>query len=795
MAARLRPYLVLVLLWAVYFHPLVVHPGGVLYADYSDFLAEHLPAKLFLNREWRESGELPRWNPYHFCGSPFIHDVQVGAFYPPYAVTYLVPESALGAALSWVIALHVLAAGFFTFVYARSRGLGELGALVAAVGFMLSAKWMTHLLLAGHTVTVGLAWLPLVLLGLEHAIRTGRMWPAVGAGVAFALLLLGTHPQWALYAGVFAAAWALAAALEAAGYLGGAGERGRDRTRRAVVRWLACGLGAVVVAVALAAVQILPALEAAGQSTRTAGLKSTESLKAGLAALFGLVGPSVAYDPPPTWEIRGLFGVSWLAAALAAPVLVRGRTRHDAGVFLGLLVFSFGGAVLVEWLPGFDLFRNPARMLLVAAFPLALLAGTATDALVRCGWDAGGRRVVRRFFLGVVLFAVLPSLLCVGVMVQREPGRPVWGLFVAYWAVVVATLPVVVWLCLPGHSGAARLRTRCWVVVLLAELVAPVATLPGVRPQAAIYPRSGIVGFLSERAKPGEWRVMDWDTGGGIADKLAVLGVGSPEALVYRLETPRGYNPLDVRHYREFIGYIAGLGAEVRGLDDVAQPILPNFRVANRGPFDLLNVRYFVCDKDAMWTPLDQTTWRPLARELSPPLVPAIPPNPPPGLPESGVFENLSVRPRAFVVPEARPMPAGHEAAALQTCDFSRTVLLTTDAIPACEPVGPSTTATVTEYRPNRVVIRIGGGGGGYLVLSDVWFPGWVCRIDGREVPVYRANHAFRAVALPAGATEAVFAFEPRSYPIGWWVSCGMLIGLTLLGGGRLLLGFRSRIT
>ena len=67
-------------------------------------------------------------------------------------------------------------------------------------------------------------------------------------------------------------------------------------------------------------------------------------------------------------------------------------------------------------------------------------------------------------------------------------------------------------------------------------------------------------------------------------------------------------------------------------------------------------------------------------------------------------------------------------------------------------------------------------------MLSDVWFPGWVCRIDGREVPVYRANHAFRAVALPAGAREAVFAFEPRSYRIGWWVSCGALVLLAVAG-------------
>lgn len=90
-----RPYFILALVWCVYFHPLVLHPSQVLHSDFSDFLAEHLPAKIFLNREWRETGELPLWNPYHFCGTPFVHDIQVGCFYPPYAVMYVVPRAKL----------------------------------------------------------------------------------------------------------------------------------------------------------------------------------------------------------------------------------------------------------------------------------------------------------------------------------------------------------------------------------------------------------------------------------------------------------------------------------------------------------------------------------------------------------------------------------------------------------------------------------------------------------------------------------------------------------------------------
>lgn len=763
----MRPYLALAALWMLYFHPLVLHPAWVLYADYSDFLAEHLPAKVFLAREWRESGELPLWNPNHHAGSPFVHDIQVGVFYPPYAVTYVVPEAALGAALSWVIALHVLVAGVGAFAYARAHGLGELGSLIAGAGFMLSAKWQTHLLVAGHTITVGLAWLPLLLLWLERGIRTREVLPIVGAGVMFALILLGTHTQWAFYAGVFAAAWTF--------------------RRDAVRPWLACGLAAVAVAVALCAVQLLPTWEAAGLSARTVGLTSTLALPVGALTFMGMIGPSLGYDPPRTWEMRALFGLFWLTAALAAFALAR-RFRWQFWVFVGLIAFSLGGAVLVEWLPGFNVFRIPSRMLLVATFPLAFLAGATTDALVKQNWDDASRKTLRRVFVGVVVCGVLPTAFYLFVSHQKEPDRGVWGHFVAYWVVVTLGLPAFAWVIL--RDGPARVRTAVWAAVLLAELFVPVAVFPQVKRQEQIYPSSDVFTKVREQIKPGTQRILDRDIGGGEADKLALMGVGAPLAMVHRVESLRGYNPLDVLHFREFLAFILDDPTPVLALSPVAQPIVPNYPINNRTLFDLTNTSVVVCATNDPLGGMDKLA--PFASDETPPLVPAIPPNPPPHLPPHTYYRNTTALPRVFVVPNAARMPKGEELAALKACDFRKTVLLTTT-----DPLPPSgkkyRRLEVSEYRANRVVIPCGGGPGGVLVFSDVWFPGWKCRVDGAEVPVYRANHAFRAVALPDGAQVAVFAFEPRSYRVGWWVSAGAVV-LTGVVSGWLLVQRRKQL-
>ena len=750
-----RPYLLLALLWALYFHPLLLHPTQTLFAPYSDLLAEHLPARVFLVREWRATGELPLWNPYHFCGSPFVHDIQVGTFYPPYAVTLLFHESAAGAVMSWVVALHVLAAGGFTFVYARRNGLGDAGSLVAAVGWMFAGKWMTHLLLAGHTITIGLAWLPLVLLGLERGTRTGGVGPVLGTGAALALMILGTHPQWTFYAGVFAALWTLPA------------------DRAALRRWFLTGAGAVVVALALAAVQLLPTLEAAGQSSRAGGVTATGSIGLARDTFLGLLTPWFTSDEPDAWELSAAMGPVWVAAALAAPAA---RCRL---VLLGLVFFAAGGAVLVEWLPGFNLFRVPGRMLLVAGFPLAVLAGSTTDALVRSNWANPCRRAARGW---LVPFAVV--LVPLGCLVW-PPGIPVQrGWF--GWAALAVTPPAALWLLRPG---VRRLRPRLagWLVVLLADRVAPTALFPQVLPQADIDPEPAAVRYLVDRLPAGTGRVLDVPvevrsgTSRGAPVPTLLLGTGAPRALVYGVESVHGYNPLDVKHYREFLAFAAAVDEPLAANGPFTQQVVPVFDFPNRGLLDAAGVRFRVADDHQP----PSEGWRPLLHDPEPSLVPPLPAaaygrlRPPPRT----VYENARAFPRAWVVPAARPMPPGGEYDALLATDFRRAVLLATDR-PLPPPAAATPTARVAEYRPNRVRVELTGDGGGFLVLADAWYPGWVCRVDGVEVPVERANHAFRAVQLPAGAREAVFTFEPRSYRIGSWVSGAALAALVAAGIG-----------
>src|SRR5262245_3696312 len=108
-------------LGVLFFADLALHPSEMLYSDYSDLITLHLPSRHFLVRSWQETGAVPLWCPYNFAGLPFVHDVQSSAFYPLHFPLYFLPESMLGAAMSWLIVLHVIIAGWCMYAYARCR--------------------------------------------------------------------------------------------------------------------------------------------------------------------------------------------------------------------------------------------------------------------------------------------------------------------------------------------------------------------------------------------------------------------------------------------------------------------------------------------------------------------------------------------------------------------------------------------------------------------------------------------------------------------------------------------------
>jgi hypothetical protein len=96
-------------------------------------------------------------------------------------------------------------------------------------------------------------------------------------------------------------------------------------------------------------------------------------------------------------------------------------------------------------------------------------------------------------------------------------------------------------------------------------------------------------------------------------------------------------------------------------------------------------------------------------------------------------------------------------------------------ALPA--PATPPTwTARITAYRNNAMTIAAETSHDGFLVLSEIFYPGWKAYIDGGETRIYRTNYNLRGMFVPAGSHTIEVRFEPSSFRNGMWISTTVLL-------------------
>jgi uncharacterized membrane protein YfhO len=76
------------------------------------------------------------------------------------------------------------------------------------------------------------------------------------------------------------------------------------------------------------------------------------------------------------------------------------------------------------------------------------------------------------------------------------------------------------------------------------------------------------------------------------------------------------------------------------------------------------------------------------------------------------------------------------------------------------------------------------------VVVSELYYPGWRATMDGIDTPIYRADHALRAVLVPAGRHSVEMVFDPLSFRVGAIISL-----VTLLTAALVLVraGWRAR--
>jgi hypothetical protein len=77
----------------------------------------------------------------------------------------------------------------------------------------------------------------------------------------------------------------------------------------------------------------------------------------------------------------------------------------------------------------------------------------------------------------------------------------------------------------------------------------------------------------------------------------------------------------------------------------------------------------------------------------------------------------------------------------------------------------------------NSITLEISSPNPGYLVVADVWYPGWRAYLDDNPIQLMRANYLFKAVSVPSGEHAVTVVYKPTMYYVGMALS-----GMALLG-------------
>jgi hypothetical protein len=73
---------------------------------------------------------------------------------------------------------------------------------------------------------------------------------------------------------------------------------------------------------------------------------------------------------------------------------------------------------------------------------------------------------------------------------------------------------------------------------------------------------------------------------------------------------------------------------------------------------------------------------------------------------------------------------------------------------------------------------------GGYLVVSETWYPGWRARVDGAPAAVERADYAMLGVRLPPGTQVIDLWYAPRGFAAARWATLAGALLLVVVAVG-----------
>ena len=690
------------------------------------------------------------WSGDWLAGWPLIADV---ASMPIYPLRLLM--NYLGASFNaFMCVAYIISFLGMYFFLARRQGSGP--ASIGALSFALSGWMLTHL---GHSSMIHSAiWLPWILFGFELTMSSNLREFRSGLiviALSVAMSSLAGHLQIVVYSIMLAGLYGAFVSYKEL----------RFKAFFSSMIAVCCGLG-------FASPMLFPLLQLKSFSFRDLldaqtifeySFPAVELPGLIFPLFFGATPYGLFAQPYARPEYMGetlIFfpAIILLLALISSFVNDKSRSYSFFWFFVVIVAIflSMGDAVMLfgwvtQHVPPLNSFRAPSRHLLEATFGLSVLASMGTKAVIENKNSFAILKGIGIFFLlcitSIVAILLLPE---VGIYSSKKIlGNQLLPVAAATAFIVFSML--IVWVI----SKFKFKRTASLFVIGL--LFASQSIIIGYQLPWNIY--APIRQVLE--SKP-DW-VSDFDD--KIGSQYRVLGLDGWTSRVFEpvksrefgLRTLGWYGPLLNKPMSELSGVTSG--GWVR-----RESLLPFNRA-----LDILSVRYVsINNKEAALFKDYPLRWK-FVREYG----------------NETVFENLNVLPRARIVCQlsvssksqdilmaiqyqnVRPFPIEH--AALVGSEYEHL----NSGEKKCD-----SEALIVKDNADSLQISTKSTTGGYLIVSDTWYPGWKASANGVPTDVLKVNHALRAVSISPGNNLIELHYSPPLFWVGlagFFLSVGVL--------------------
>lgn len=201
-----------------------------------------------------------------------------------------------------------------------------------------------------------------------------------------------------------------------------------------------------------------------------------------------------------------------------------------------------------------------------------------------------------------------------------------------------------------------------------------------------------------------------------------------------KIENVTGIHSLYLKDYRDFIWSVG------KHEDKPYESFFQITKIENPIFLDLLNVKYIIEDN-----------------KLS---------------------SNQNFLPRAYIVPNAIVFPKDKILNKLKDPNFDPKNQIILQNKPDVSLINPSSFKEIERiYRePNIIKLKVNLTDPGFLVLSEIDYPGWEAFDNGHELKIFNTNYILRSVYLTKGSHEVHFIYKPESYNLGKNISIVALL-------------------